>query len=621
VQGSNATFTARGAGLYGVAYQWQTNGVNLPGATSAALTLTNVQPPAQLASYGVVVTDNAGMGSIASSNASFYFVTPPVIISQSPMPTNQVAIYLTNLVLTVNASAPGINNGFPLSYQWQLNGSNISGATGSAYTIHATATAFGTYSVLVSNAAGSTNAGWSVTIYYPGGLAITQQPTNQYQIAGGNIAFYGSAVGSNSVTYQWAFNSTNIAGATNASLTLTNVQAAQQGYYNFVASSAGNNLASSNVNFVLVTPPVISSQSSPTNIVATFQTNVTLNVAATAPGFANGFPLGYQWQLNGANIAGATATNYSFTATPNTSGNYSVVVTNAAGSTSAVWQVSITYTGSYIDVGTFAYHLSTNTVGRTNGFTGSYNDMVEYTAPNSTNLDRLTNAVWSTNFWLKGVQGLSATPIGFSNVLGGQGLPTMVSPRHYLFATHMHPEGYVIAFLDTNNVVYWRTTLQRVDVTNTTASDTSVGILNADLPPSVGFLQVVPTNLPNYIPSNSLSLVQGIGMNQQFRLFGQPMNFNAFSTVSWNVNNSVPFGLSTNWNVGIVPGDSSAPEMLLVGNQLVLASHNFTAGGGPDYAMQIGAINQQMHYLSTNNAAGTDYQLTQFSLTNWPTVH
>ena len=39
------------------------------------------------------------------------------------------------------------------------------------------------------------------------------------------------------------FTNVNIVGATNASLTLTNVQAAQQGYYNFTVSSAGNSLA------------------------------------------------------------------------------------------------------------------------------------------------------------------------------------------------------------------------------------------------------------------------------------------------------------------------------------------------------------------------------------------
>src|SRR5262245_34529668 len=85
-------------------------------------------------------------------------------------------------------------------------------------------------------------------------------------------------------------------------------------------------------------------------------------------------------------------------------------------------------------VSTLAFHLSTNAIARTNGLAGSYEDWREFNAPASTNLDRLTKATWSNRFWLKGVQGLSATPIGSSNVLGGQGLPTMISPRHYLCA-------------------------------------------------------------------------------------------------------------------------------------------------------------------------------------------
>ena len=437
VQGSNAVFTARGAGLYGVTYQWQTNGVNLPGATSAALTLTNVQPPAQLASYRVVVGNEAG--SIVSSNANFYFVTPPVITSQT-LPTNQVAIYLTNLVLNVAATAPGTNNGFPISYQWQLNGTNIVGATGAAYTIHATANAFGTYSVLVSNAAGSTNAAWQVTIYYPGGLAITQQPTNQYQIAGGSISFYGSGVGSNSVAYQWAFNGTNLAGATNASLTLTNVQVAQQGYYNFTVSSAGNSLASSNAYFYLVPPPTIVSQSSPTNFICIYGNSLSFNAAATSPYQTNGFPLYYQWQWNGANITNANTTNYSFTVNDTNGGVYALVASNAAGSTNVSWRVTVT-----------------NTINVTNDLLLIYN----------------TNSAASTtvlNYYLAHRPGVSG-----ANVLG-IGWP-----------------GFFITNFPGNS--YW------IGVTNETDYETITldGFNNQILNPVNGWLTNNPTKRPQYV--------------------------------------------------------------------------------------------------------------------------
>ena len=264
------------------------------------------------------------------------------------------------------------------------------------------------------------------------------------------------------------------------------------------------------------------------------------------------------------------------------------------------------------ETNTLAHHLATNTVGH---FSDAM-DYLPFRAPNSLGLDRLTGATWSRTFWLHDVQGLGATPIGFTNVTGGQGLPTMVSPRHYLCATHMHCESYTIAFLDTNNVVHWRRVLQRVDV----GSDTSVGILDADLPPSVGFLPVLPANFTNYLPATPTNYVQGIGMNQEFYLFSQPMIFGYPGNVTWNSHAAIPGGLGTNCSVAIRGGDSSNPEMLLIGNQLVLASHNFYAGGGPNYAFQISAINQKMHLLSTNNHVGSDYQLVEFPLTNWPVI-
>ena len=81
---------------------------------------------------------------------------------------------------------------------------------------------------------------------------------------------------------------------------------------------------------------------------------------------------------------------------------------------------------------------------------------------------------------------------------------------------------------------------------------------------------------------------------------------------------AVPSGLGTNWNVTIRGGDSSNPALLLIGNQLVLITHNFHVNGGPSYARQLPLLNRAMHLLSTNHFLHTDYQLTEFPLTNWP---
>jgi hypothetical protein len=274
------------------------------------------------------------------------------------------------------------------------------------------------------------------------------------------------------------------------------------------------------------------------------------------------------------------------------------------------------------------YSLSTNAAAHATGHNPGDDMSVlanwHYGDYNQTNLGLITNAVWSTNFWLHGVQGLSATCIGFSNGLGGQGLVTMVSPRHYLFASHMHPEGYLIPFLDTNNVIHWRKTLERMEVTAPFATkvsmDTSVGILDADLPPSVGFMPVVPANLSVYIPESKTLIVQGIGMNQDMKYFGQPMGFSDRPFVVWNSRFASPAGVPTSWNVALRSGDSSNPEMLLVDNQLVLLSHNYGIQGGPNYAYLFDAINKTMRQLSKHNHVRPDYQLTDVSFRNWPRI-
>ena len=157
---------------------------------------------------------------------------------------------------------------------------------------------------------------------------ITVQPANQTVAAGNNATFNVTANGAVPLSYQWRFVTTNIVWATNAILTLTNVQPNQAGNYSvFVTNAYGSVLSSNAALTVTGLPPVITLQ--PTN--QTVSAGGTAHFTVTATGSLP--PLSYQWEFDGTNISGATnvmltLTNVQF----DQAGIYTVLVTNYFGS-------------------------------------------------------------------------------------------------------------------------------------------------------------------------------------------------------------------------------------------------------------------------------------------------
>ncbi len=88
---------------------------------------------------------------------------------------------------------------------------------------------------------------------------ITTQPSSQTVTAGSNVTFSVAASGSGTLTYQWNFGGTAIAGATSSSVTLSNVSASNAGSYTVtVTNSLGSvtsNAATLTVNPVPVPTP------------------------------------------------------------------------------------------------------------------------------------------------------------------------------------------------------------------------------------------------------------------------------------------------------------------------------------------------------------------------------
>ncbi|MBI4327063.1 MAG: VCBS repeat-containing protein, partial [Chloroflexi bacterium] len=73
---------------------------------------------------------------------------------------------------------------------------------------------------------------------------ITKQPADQSVSVGANVTFQITATGTVSLTYQWLFNESELGGATNRSLILTNVQLPDAGGYTVVVTNITGSVTS-----------------------------------------------------------------------------------------------------------------------------------------------------------------------------------------------------------------------------------------------------------------------------------------------------------------------------------------------------------------------------------------
>jgi hypothetical protein len=89
-----------------------------------------------------------------------------------------------------------------------------------------------------------------------GSPVFTVQPGAQAAGAGGTIWLRARAVGSQPITYQWQLNGTNLPGATNGDLIITNATAANGGQYQALATNSLNWAASSTAMVAVLPPPI-----------------------------------------------------------------------------------------------------------------------------------------------------------------------------------------------------------------------------------------------------------------------------------------------------------------------------------------------------------------------------
>jgi len=154
---------------------------------------------------------------------------------------------------------------------------------------------------------------------------IFEQPESQFAVPGADVTFSVAAIGSKPLAYQWFVNGAVIPGATDASLSLANVQFADAGTYQVAVSNLFGSALSIGATLAILSPPDLNVQPASTNMAPGGDVTFCVTASGTPP-------LSYQWRKNGANIPGATASCFSIASVQVSDGGiYNVLVANAAG--------------------------------------------------------------------------------------------------------------------------------------------------------------------------------------------------------------------------------------------------------------------------------------------------
>jgi Reelin subrepeat B/Immunoglobulin domain len=288
--GSNATFTVLAGGATPLDYQWQCNGKDIPGATDASLTLTNLQV-ADSGNYRVVVTN--AFSSIISSVATLAVLAP---LGQ--------AVNAPGLVWSTSGNAPWVSESSvshdglgaaqsgpiadsqssssqtmvtgpgTLTFWWKvsseawfdyltfylddLNEAAISGQVDWQQESFAVGsgnhTLTWTYAKDPSVSAGLDAAWLDQVIFITNPPAITLQPLSQKGTMGAVMVLSAAASGAPPITYQWLKNGTNLNGATSTNYVIAKATRRDSGVYQIVASNPGGSTPSSNAILAVRSP-------------------------------------------------------------------------------------------------------------------------------------------------------------------------------------------------------------------------------------------------------------------------------------------------------------------------------------------------------------------------------
>ncbi len=325
--GTSASFTVAADGSAPLTYRWLLNGVLLGAPSSPTLSLASAQL-SDAGGYSVIVSNSEN--SVTSVVATLTVLSPPIIVTQ---PVSVGVLASSNAAFTV----VGQGNPAP-AYQWYFNLSHPLGtATSDTLLIpNVQSSDVGLYQVVLSNTYGMVTSAVA-TLVIVEAPTIRTPPADQSVRVNSNATFLVEVDGTAPFSYQWFFNATNLlAGATDSTLVLTNVQGSNAGNYRVVISNAAGSVVSA-ASLTVLSPPAFTLQ--PASQLVNSNAGAVFAVQATGAA-----PLSYQWWFNETNLlVGEVNSALAIASAQNSNaGSYNVIVTNFLGAaTSTLATLSI----------------------------------------------------------------------------------------------------------------------------------------------------------------------------------------------------------------------------------------------------------------------------------------